>query len=869
MLVPLGLLAQPQYTTVTDTVYTTTGVPFNGNAQVSGPVMVDTNADTIGAWVQNVSVVSGAFSVPLAVNAAQTATVIKFTTFNGASWYDVCIIQYSATPVRLSTYCQVQNTAPLQTNLFTADPGANGLVVRTAFGAATAVTLTSLNPVLLPITNANGTIGNPTFNLLTTGTSLSVAVVTAPAGTQIGCGQFDAHGNLAGTGSACGSGGGGGSVNGPVTSTSGFIPAWGNTIGTLLTTGYGVQGTDANLFTAGTISGTAANLCTDANGGATTVGCAASQVYPGAGIPQSTGSAWGTSYTTLPVSVGGTGTGSTLSGILRGGSTFTASELSADAITSGSNAVTVTGINRTTLSALATGLLKNTTSTGVPSIAVLADITSLTGTGATAATAFGFGSAALISSTAAGDLSGTLPSPTVVKLNGTSLAGLSTGILKNTHTTGVPTIAADGTDYVSPTTIDNNSLPASFSTVTTPEWILSGSSSGNVSASAGPTGAGIELTMSASGFVFGLYPVNNGEIALTTGPGLSSGGTYGHFRANKVTLETPYFGSTPPNSIPVCNGTTTNGTITAVSDATRTTPSSLYVPGGTGSQEYLVACQEAAGVYQWVLISGTQPVLESNAGAYYPVTDSTTAIQWKNAAQNTTLINLDTTDGNVGILTTTPATALEVNGTITGDAGLVLMGATSGSTSLTATPTGGALLHSNNLSATGEQEQFSSGTATATSGTVIGMKINPTYNEASGSANNLDLLINRTEMAIGSGTGTQNFITAQVASTTKFLVDHNGVIENSGTKPTLTGSCSAGTQLGGTTTGSFVGTGTCTAGTYTLTFPFTANTGWFCTLIDFTTNTDTFKMTAKTTTSCTMTGTSATSDVLIFTAEPY
>lgn len=36
-----------------------------------------------------------------------------------------------------------------------------------------------------------------------------------------------------------------------------------------------VQGTDTNLLTAGTVSGTAAPLCTDANGGATTTGCPA------------------------------------------------------------------------------------------------------------------------------------------------------------------------------------------------------------------------------------------------------------------------------------------------------------------------------------------------------------------------------------------------------------------------------------------------------------------------------------------------------------------------------------------------------------------------------------------------------------------
>lgn len=40
---------------------------------------------------------------------------------------------------------------------------------------------------------------------------------------------------------------------------------------------------------------------------------------------------------------------------------------------------------------------------------------------------------------------------TVGKINGTALSSLATGILKNTTTTGVPSIAAAGTDYVAPT----------------------------------------------------------------------------------------------------------------------------------------------------------------------------------------------------------------------------------------------------------------------------------------------------------------------------------------------------------------------------------------------------------------------------------
>ena len=48
----------------------------------------------------------------------------------------------------------------------------------------------------------------------------------------------------------------------------------------------------------------------------------------------------------------------------------------------------------------------------------------------------------------AGDLSGTAAAPTVVKINGVALAGLSTGLLKNTTSTGIPSIAIAGTDYL-------------------------------------------------------------------------------------------------------------------------------------------------------------------------------------------------------------------------------------------------------------------------------------------------------------------------------------------------------------------------------------------------------------------------------------
>src|SRR5208282_1154173 len=49
-------------------------------------------------------------------------------------------------------------------------------------------------------------------------------------------------------------------------------------------------------------------------------------------------------YEIVPTAAGGTGTGSALTGIVRGGNPFTAAELSLDVTTSGSNAATVVGL---------------------------------------------------------------------------------------------------------------------------------------------------------------------------------------------------------------------------------------------------------------------------------------------------------------------------------------------------------------------------------------------------------------------------------------------------------------------------------------------------------------------------------------------
>jgi hypothetical protein len=142
----------------------------------------------------------------------------------------------------------------------------------------------------------------------------------------------------------------------------------------------------------------------------------------------------------------------------------------------GSVATTVVKINGTTLSGLATGILKNTTATGVPSIAVAGTDYSvatngINGQALTSNGTGGFGTAVTLATVATsgsaydltagtlaaarmpaltGDVTTTVGTvaTTVSKINGTTLSGLATGLLKNTTATGVPSIAVAGTDLI-------------------------------------------------------------------------------------------------------------------------------------------------------------------------------------------------------------------------------------------------------------------------------------------------------------------------------------------------------------------------------------------------------------------------------------
>lgn len=89
------------------------------------------------------------------------------------------------------------------------------------------------------------------------------------------------------------------------------------------------------------------------------------------------------------------------------------------------------------------------------------------------------------------------------------------------------------------------------------------------------------------------------------------------------------------------------------------------------------------------------------------------------------------------------------------------------------------------VTGTGTYLRLQNTTNTDTSGSTKAIAITPTYNQTSGTAANTDLLINRTQTAVGSGA--QLLFDAQVGGTSKLSISNTGVISKpGGTIPLIT-----------------------------------------------------------------------------------
>jgi len=146
-------------------------------------------------------------------------------------------------------------------------------------------------------------------------------------------------------------------------------------------------------------------------------------------------------------------------------------------------------------------------------------------------------------------------STTVTRINGTALSGLATGILKNTTTTGVPSIAVAGTDYEVPLTFSTG-LTRSTNTITV-------NTSQNIATLSNLTSNGSVQTTGGTGALSIVANTGTGSNVLATSP----------------TLVTPVLGAATGTSIALGGGTaltTTNqtgtGNLVLASSPTIVTP---------------------------------------------------------------------------------------------------------------------------------------------------------------------------------------------------------------------------------------------------------------------------------------------------------
>ena len=132
---------------------------------------------------------------------------------------------------------------------------------------------------------------------------------------------------------------------------------------------------------------------------------------------------------------------------------------------------------------------------------------------------------------------------TVVKINGVLMSGLATGLLKNTTSTGAPSIAVAGTDYVAPGGALGTPSSGTLTNCTFPT--LNQNTTG--------TAAGLSATLA----------VASGGTGVTTSTGTGAG-----VHANSPTLVTPDIGAATGTSLVLSGSLTVNGSVTTISSTT-------------------------------------------------------------------------------------------------------------------------------------------------------------------------------------------------------------------------------------------------------------------------------------------------------------
>lgn len=226
-----------------------------------------------------------------------------------------------------------------------------------------------------------------------------------------------------------------------------------------------------------------------------------------------------------------------------------------------------------------------------------------------------------------GDLSGSANAPLVSKINGTSLSGLATGLLKNTTSTGVPSIAIAGTDYQSPLTAGSG---ISINGGTISATGLTTSNLANNAAIANYQLANKTITIGSTGIDLG-----NTSTSLTGLTSVTSNGFTGNLNGNATTA-------------------TTAGNITATTNTTLTSLANLNAVGtitnGTWSATAIDIAHGGTGTntLNGILLgtngSGATVIRTAAYGSFYDLTN-----QMVSATNSPTAMSYNTTDFAEGV----------------------------------------------------------------------------------------------------------------------------------------------------------------------------------------------------------------------------